>query len=261
MDRHARVTADIDSYGSAVRLDRLLRFNATVADRYERECGAARAASLRHLIVVGLTFYNVYNLTSIFLLPDILGLSVVLRLFVVTPASLCLAWAVGRVGARTREWLVTGGVLNAFAIPVFLFWLTEARFGGFTFSELTLVIVFGNMLLALRFPQAIVFTLCAFGLATTAVLLKVGLEDGLRAAFVLQIATGCAFCLYANYRMEALRCHGYLKELGATVKSEVAEAARDHFLDLSMTDALTGLPNRRSLDHTTELWSAAGAEL
>jgi hypothetical protein len=92
---------------SSARLDALLRFEADIEAAYERETGAHRVSELRRSIAVGLFVYNVYNLTSIFLLPDILELSVVLRIAGVTPVSVFLMWLVGRVDATPREWLIT----------------------------------------------------------------------------------------------------------------------------------------------------------
>ena len=57
---------------SPARLDAILRFEADIEAAYERSTGACRVSELRRSIAVGLVVYNVYNLTSIFLLPDIL---------------------------------------------------------------------------------------------------------------------------------------------------------------------------------------------
>jgi len=175
---------------SPARLDRFLRFEADVDVAYEQETGAHRVSELRRSIVVGLFVYNIYNLTSIFLLPDILELSVVLRIAGVTPVSLVLMWLVGRVDAVLREWLVTIGVINAFALPVFLFYWSDAGLSAFTFGELPLTLVFGNMLLMLRFRRAIVFTMAAVVLAAAAAVAKAGLPADLKTAFLIQIATG-----------------------------------------------------------------------
>ena len=52
-----------------------LRFDERTRHRYEAEHGAERVATLRVAIYIGLFLYNAYNLTSIALLPDIIGLS------------------------------------------------------------------------------------------------------------------------------------------------------------------------------------------
>src|SRR3546814_10836958 len=65
-----------------------LRFDPNTRRRYEVEHGAERIAALRAAIYIGLFLYNAYNLTSIVLLHDILGLSVGLRVLLITPIAL-----------------------------------------------------------------------------------------------------------------------------------------------------------------------------
>jgi len=231
-----------------------LRFDHKTRLRYEAEHGTERVAALRAAILIGLFLYNAYNLTSIVLLPDILGLSVGLRLLLVTPISIALAWSLDRLPSHLREPLVLGAVMGAYLIPVFLFWLTNASFGAFTFGEFSLTLIFGNMLLALRFRHAVLFTCWAFAITAIAILTKLSLDPMLRFAFMVQLATACLFSLYANYRTERRRCLDYLSSLKARLDAEAAEAARKQFQDLSRTDALTGLPNRRLLSERMDEW-------
>ena len=231
-----------------------LRFDLRTRRRYEAEHGAERIATLRAAIYIGLFLYNAYNLTSIALLPDIVGLSVALRVLLVTPMSLALVWTIGRLPSYLRELLVLGAVMGAYFIPVFLFWLTREPLGAFTFGEFSLTLIFGNMLLPLRFRYAVVFTCWAFIITSVAIVAKSNLEPTLRFAFSVQLATACLFSLYANYRAERRRCLDYLSALKARLEAEAAEAARKQFRDLSRTDALTGLPNRRLLNERMDEW-------
>src|SRR3546814_14163145 len=79
-----------------------LRFDPNTRRRYEVEHGAERIAALRAAIYIGLFLYNAYNLTSIVLLHDILGLSVGLRVLLITPIALTLARSIGRDRKSTR---------------------------------------------------------------------------------------------------------------------------------------------------------------
>ena len=142
-------------------LDRWLRFDAQTARRYEREHGAERVAHLRHAIIVGVILYNLYNLTAIFLTRDIFWETAVARVLVFTPISLSLVVLVTRVGSGLREGLVTFGMMNAFCIPVLIFWASQDPLASYTFLEFPLTLVFGNMLLALRFQHAVLFSLFA----------------------------------------------------------------------------------------------------
>ncbi|GAA0330691.1 diguanylate cyclase [Sphingomonas oligophenolica] len=222
--------------------------------RYETEQGEERIAALRSAIYVGVALYNAYNLTSIVLLRDIVWLSAGFRVLLVTPMSLALAWHIGRFPARLRELMVLGAIVCAYLIPVFLFWLTDEPLGAFTFGEFSLTLIFGNMLLPLRFRHAVVFTCLAFVMTSAAIFTKPDLDATLRFAFAVQLATACLFSLYANYRIERRRCVDYLSQLGARLAAEAAEAARKQFQDLSRTDALTGLPNRRFLSERMDEW-------
>lgn len=236
------------------KVDFWLRFARPVQHMYDLQNRADRIQDLRSAILVGLVLYNVYNFTSFLLLRNSFELSVALRLGLVTPFSLALSYLIGKTSPLWTERLVTLGILNAYLVPVFLFWETTSPLGAFTFGELALTIIFANMLLALRFRYAVLFT--AFALAATllAIATKDNLDASLKVAFAIQIATACAFGIYANYRLERRRCSDYLTALEAIQLAEEAAAARQQYHDLSRTDVLTGLPNRRHMSEVVEGW-------
>lgn len=247
-------SSPVSGEGPDPSLSGWLRFDQKTRCRYQAEHGAERIAALRAAIYIGLFLYNAYNLTSVVLLHDILGLSVGLRFLLVTPMSLALAWSIGRLPSHLREPLVLCALMGAYLVPVFLFWLTREPLGAFTFGEFSLTLIFGNMLLPLRFRHAVIFTCWAFLITSVAIYAKSELEPMLRFAFMVQLATACLFSLYANYRTERRRCVDYLTSLRARLDAEAAEAARKQFQDLSRTDALTGLPNRRLLTERMDAW-------
>lgn len=248
-------TTDGIEQRAAVSLSWWLAFDSETDAQYELENGAARATHLSRTILIGLLLYNMYNFTGLLLMPDIVWQSIVLRLMVVTPSSIGLAYLVFHLSALMREWLVTFGVVNAYAIPVFLFWLSDHPLAAFSFGEFGLTLVFGNMLLALRFRQAIVFTFCAFGITTLGLAMHPTLDPVLLSAFFLQAFTACVFTLYGNYLIEKRRCTDYVRARTALLRAAKAEESQQHLTELSRTDALTGLPNRRYLDETLEGWS------
>jgi diguanylate cyclase (GGDEF)-like protein len=233
-------------------LDRLLRFRADINALHEAERGELRCAHLRQSILVGLIFYNLYNLTSIYLLPDILTFSVSARLLLVTPMALLIFYFVPRVGAEYREAMVAGGAFGAFALPILLFWLSQAPLSAYTFAEPPLVSVYATMLLTLRFRYALAYTIGAVAIMLLAVLGKYGLSDELKFSLLIQALTATFFALYANWNVERNRSRGFLLELAARLRAEKAERTGQTFLDQSLTDPLTGLPNRRALEQRLE---------
>lgn len=242
--------------GSEPLIDGWLKFAPAIDERYEVEHAMGRAGDLRVAIYVGLALYNVYNVTSALLVPDVLWLSVFLRVGGVTPASLALAWAVGRVPSALRERLVLAAVLNAYLLPVLVFWITDDPLGNYTFSELLLVVVFANMLLGLRFRHAAAFTAAALALAVLSVFAKAGLDPHLRVVLPIQVATACAFSLFSNHRIERRRCGDYVMALEARMQAAASDHDKVRFRDLSRTDPLTQLANRRHFDERLEEWLA-----
>ncbi len=233
-----------------------MRFDAETDLRYEQEHGEARAAYLRKTIYAGLLIYNAYILSNLVLVPDMIWDSIAIRVFLITPFSLGLAFLVGRVSAPVREWLVALGMLNAHALPTYLFWSTTTPLGTHTFGDLNLMLVYGTMLLALRFRQAVFFVGGAFVLTYAAILTKPDLETMLDIAFMIQFAAACVFVLYGNWLIERRRCVDYVTALTATRRAEQAESSSQELQEISKTDALTGLPNRRYLDEKLEEWFA-----
>jgi diguanylate cyclase (GGDEF)-like protein len=245
----ARISKD-----AAPRLDALLRFRPDIEACYERERGQKRIKGLTRSILVGVLIYNVYNLTSIILLPDILALSVALRLLLITPSSLALIWLIRHLSPVRREQVITIGMINAMAMPMVFFAWSQAPLSAYTFGELSLTLVFGNMVLLLRFRHAALFTLTALACAIAAVTAKPGLQPELTLAFVVQYASACLFTLYGNWHAEVARCRSYLAEFDARQETSEANLWRKRFEDLSLTDALTGLPNRRALERRLDVW-------
>ena len=233
-----------------------LGFPADVSARYERETAAERVAHIRRTAVIGLIFYNAYNSTHALLMPETLLLGLLLRLGLVTLGTLCIVWVVPRLESGPREALITAGTINAIAVPIYLFWLTREPFGNYSFGELPLTEVFGGMMLVLRFPCTLVFLACTLAMEITACILKQDLPHRLVTAFCLQSVTSAAFVLYSNYMTERARRTAYLRALRDSLHAEKLETDRQRFSEMSSSDPLTGLGNRRILDATLAKWSS-----
>ena len=235
-------------------VDGWLRLDPASAARHEADHGTARAYHLRHIIWFGLVLYNVYIVTGFLLTPDIAWLGAALRALVVTPVSLVLAWAVVHLPPLWRERLTLLAMFMAHLMPVLLFFMTQAPMGSYTYSELTLTLVYGNMLMALRFRHAVVFSVLAVAVTLAALGVKHGMSGALEVALAVQILTAGVFSLSANYLMERRRCHDYVTALTALLRAERAEDTHLHLAEMSQTDPLTGLHNRRFMDDTLAGW-------
>ncbi|KRD32704.1 diguanylate cyclase [Rhizobium sp. Root274] len=212
------------------------------------------AAHLRHAIIVGLIVYNIYNLTSLYLMADIQPFTVAMRLFVLVPGSLAIFWLVPRLPPVFREILLLQGMFVASLLPLFLLYLSASPYASYTLGELPLVLLFGNMLLVLRFRLALIFTFVTCLAALWVIHTKPGLDPNLIFPLTVQAITGLFFTLYGNWHFERQRCLSYVAQYDAQNRADQAERIGDELRDLTRTDALTGIANRRHLEEVLSGW-------
>jgi diguanylate cyclase (GGDEF)-like protein len=240
--------------GAKGRLNWLLRMAPEVERAEERDFGAERIRHLRHAIIVGLIVYNIYNLTSLHLMADIQPFTVAMRLFVLVPGSLAIFYLVPRVPPALRELLLLGGMFVASLLPLYLLYISQSAYATYTLGELPLVLLFGNMLLVLRFRLALIFTAVTCLTALFVIHAKPGLDENLIFPLTVQVVTGLFFTLYGNWHVERQRCLTYLARYDAQNRADIAERRGDQLRDLTLTDMLTGIGNRRHLDETLHAW-------
>lgn len=206
--------------------DLLLNFYPDIEAAYESHTRAERLAHLRRTILFGLFFYNAYNFSDFFLVHDIYFLTTIWRLIVVTPMSLLLVWILPRVTAKWRERLIFLGMINAVALPVFGILASRDALSAYTFYEVPLMLVFGNLMLKLRFPHAALFTAITLFVSVLVLAFRPGFGPVLVAALALQITTATFFILYGGYINERSLRKAYLSTCREKARSETSEIAR-----------------------------------
>jgi diguanylate cyclase (GGDEF)-like protein len=235
-------------------LDRMLRFDRLTEARYEAEHGRARAAHLRHTIIFGVLLYILHDISTYLLLPDHYWIIVLVTLFVIVPCSLAVAHAAAKLASGIREVMVLLAILTATALPLFMMFYSDAPHSTHMNVEVILCVVFANMVMALRFRYAVIYSSLILFWAVLAVLMKQGVDPELKFALCFQFASVCLLSAYSNYLFERRRCTDYCVSLEARIRAETAETSERQFQEMSKTDALTGLPNRRFLDERLEEW-------
>jgi diguanylate cyclase (GGDEF)-like protein len=235
-------------------LDRLLRFDRLTEARYEAEHGRARAAHLRHTIIFGVLLYFLHDISIYLLLPDHYWIIVLVTLFVIAPCSLAVAHVASKLDSGIREVMVLLAILTATALPLFMMFYSDAPHSTHMNVEVILCVVFANMVMALRFRYAVIYSSLILFWAVLAVLMKQGVDPELKFALCFQFASVCLLSAYSNYLFERRRCTDYCVSLEARIRAETAETSERQFQEMSKTDALTGLPNRRFLDERLEEW-------
>lgn len=241
------------------RIDRWLRFDPDTQAVHDRQMGPERALHIQQVILLGLSFYNIYHLSSYILMPEVFWLGVVLRGVLVTGCSLLLAWVIPRLLPVWRERMVTMALINAYAVPIVIYVNATNPMADFAFTESTLVLVYGNMLMALRFRHAVAFTVAAWIISGIGLIVRDQTAADLMLVLMIQITTSCTFTLIANHKADKRRCADFLARHLATVQAARAMRDLQRMEVMSMTDPLTGLPNRRAWDAALDDAFARGA--
>jgi diguanylate cyclase (GGDEF)-like protein len=146
-------------------------------------------------------------------------------------------------------------------LPLYLLAISQSVYASYTLGELPLVLLFGNMLLVLRFRLALIFTAVTCLTALWVIHSKPDLDQNLVFPLTVQVVTGLFFTLYGNWHVERQRCLTYLARYDAQNRADQAERRGDELRDLTLTDMLTGIANRRHLDATLETWLETRGEV
>ncbi|GJD97898.1 GGDEF domain-containing protein [Methylobacterium iners] len=236
----------------------LRKFEPELEGRYEADTQADRVRRIRRTIVLGLAVFHAYNLAALVTTPDLVFLNLVLRIGVMTPVGLLIAWSVGRVTPGLREAFCGLGMVSATGIPLVLFWLSNAPSYVLMASGVGLTVIFSNTTLPLRFPWACTVSATAAAGMAVAVAARPDLGAGAASVLVLDLATAILFSLLATYRIEVGARRDYLLTLRESLRSDRLAADNTALARLSLTDPLTGLANRRAFTaRLSAFWQAS----
>ncbi|MEC9483453.1 MAG: diguanylate cyclase [Halomonas sp.] len=226
-----------------------LRFSPALERLFERETSRSRA---RHLLLGGMiaiVIYDLFLITDYVMLPDIFLQALTVRLGILTPLALALMGCLARgLPSLLRESLEAGIVLAAAASLVYLLAQTEHALSTYYHTGLILMILFGNVVVRLRFWFAVCTSLliiCLYALVRPG---PETLPDETLFINVVMMATCAIFTLFANYILERDQRRSYLINLRERVRRAELAMSNAELTRLSYADPLTGIANRRELN-------------
>ena len=235
---------DVEEVGRAIATRAWrLTFPPGLESQFEADTEAERCRRVIRQNYLGLAIYNAFMAGDWFLVGDVFKISLILHLCVMTPImGLVIATLARHPRAWLRESILAGGIVLGTAAILGLMLISASPLRSSEHLSVVLVILFATIVQRIRFPYVLVAGVVSLGLYMAA-LTGPAHHEPARAGVAVAIMAGVVlFSLIGCYNLEYEQRMGYLLGLRDRLRSEALE-------QLSRHDALTGLGNRRALDH------------
>jgi len=259
------VVSDV-SQTDAAEIDKLiqagavgLHFPPSLEARFHLDTARDR---MRTIVVSGLmisVFFNMFLISDWLMVPDQFDLALRLRLLGFTPMLLAGLLMLVRVSSRhVREALTAVAGVTAAGISAWICHVSTSPLAPAYLVGLGMVVMFANAVAQMRFWPALwmdVIVMAFYLLvaremseAPAALMLPIGLV----------LLSTCVFTLYACYTQETDERNNWLLRLRERLLLDELSAANQNLDQISRSDMLTGVANRRHLDEFMErIWERA----
>ncbi|MBL8574958.1 MAG: GGDEF domain-containing protein [Hyphomicrobiaceae bacterium] len=227
-------------------------FPGAIEARFRAETGTSHARKVSSAAAQTAVIYNTLLVADLVLVPDVLWLSLILHVFVVTPLLFFASHQVRITGNWCRRhWIAATMPLAMLAQILVCFAASTHPYSAHYLYFLLPMLMYGNIVLRIDFRIAI-----GLSILTVLTMLLVGLiHPAIPAPIVAMMtltATACAaLTIFANLHLDRDIRLAWLYALRDRVRHLQAETA-------SRIDVLTGLANRRSLEQAVaSLWASS----
>ena len=226
----------------------LLRFPPELEERFEEDQREQRVREQRNVGILATILLNLFVLSDFLISPASLERSIFYRLGIFTPWAIITMILVPRRGVMMREMLTLSTiVLGSHVVLMASPGSGPAEIAAAEFG-LLLVLFFGALTLAMRFPYAVV--------AGVIVIFQGGMyaarEPWLALPEIVNIdmlmTTSVILALVSAYKAERGVRMAHLSYMREEYRRKSLAVKNRDLIELSNVDGLTGLANRRHLD-------------
>ncbi|CAN7221850.1 GGDEF domain-containing protein [Agrobacterium tumefaciens] len=212
-------------------------------------------------LIFGVVLYNLYILVDLSLVPEIIWLDLVVRLIIVTPILFLYFpvryYAIGlRPDAVAHEVLHGLGCMLVVASIMFIHANARTSSASEYYIGIVTVVIYMNTIHRKPFPLAVMGTVgCMVVFIVGMRYVTVTSEVAKLPAIMCSVGIS-AVSLFAAYRIEQVERRDYLASLREKMLLQQIQSANRELQQLSNTDQLTGIRNRRSFDEAASETSA-----
>jgi diguanylate cyclase (GGDEF)-like protein len=260
MTQEVRVTMEDIARAQAARRWNLT-FPEPMEQRFEADIGQRHAKLLRIVTMRTLVIYNTFLIGDYLLVPDMLGLALVIQLAIVSPWMIIAALLMRHArGAVKRNLLLISVPAAMVAGIIAVFWLSRDPLLSHYQYFVLVALMYGISGLRPSIAYALGLSLVviiAHGVACFAHPMMPP-AAAVTASFSVLVAAGLT--LMANFYIERDMRRFYLIRQKDNLAARDLQRTADDLQRISHVDALTGLANRRGVDsRAAALFAGAGA--
>lgn len=199
--------------------------------------------------VIGLIFYNLFLIGDKAMLPDIFFEAFITRVFIVTPLIILTiaGFFIKRI-ARYGDFLAGIIILLASVSIMYFLLISNSPNVNNYHTGIIILIVIANIVLRLRFRYAVFYTVLIFFLFVLTVINIPLMNQVTVDNSIMVLFTIACFTLIGNYQIENENRFTYLNSLLRRINAAKLKESNKKLKNISITDGLTGLTNRRHFD-------------
>jgi diguanylate cyclase (GGDEF)-like protein len=252
----------LPSAAQAPSLSSEVRFAPQMELAFQQEMDGIRCDRIKRTGIAAVALYALFAITDRTMLPDAYTHAWAIRFFLVIPLLVLCTLGIASVRRLAlREILLAATVVIAGASIVWIAALSSPEYAFRYHQGIALIVLFGNLVLGLRFRSAVASSLLICALYVAALIRIDSVPVELRFSSWLIFAVAVAISLIANFRMDQDQRRAFLATAREHERNEELSRAVERFGRLSAEDPLTELANRREFDRRLELeWGRARRE-
>jgi len=239
--------------------DRRRKFPAEVETAFQVEMDRMRERRMRKTGLAAVLLYSAFAISDRVMIPDAYAQAWAIRFLAVVPLLLFCTFFVYRI--RHAVWREAVMSVTLVVCGISLPWIaglsTHPNAAHYQ-TGVTLIVLFGNIVISLRFRSALATSVAMtviYGLAVGSV---EAMPPEVRFNNWLFCFAAVAISLIANFRMDQDQRRAYFARLREHERNQELSHAVELLAKLSAEDALTQIANRREFDRRLDIeWGRA----
>lgn len=235
------------------------KFPEKVEAAFQTEMDRMRARRMRKTGLAAVLLYSAFAIADRVMIPDAYMQAWAIRFFLVAPLLLACTFFVYRIPhAGWREAALSAAlIVSGVSLPWIAGFSTHPNVAHYQ-TGLTLIVLFGNIVVNLRFRSALVTSIAMtviYGIALAGI---ESIPPEIRFNNWLFCFAAVTISLIANFRMDQDQRRAYFARMREQERNKELSHAVELLSRLSAEDALTRIANRREFDRRLDIeWGRA----